>query len=177
MRSRSERPVSESRVEYGTGCALLLSVRALDTCGLLDTDFYFYGEDADYCLRIREAGIFADIAVWDWEPMNLRGEVETVSIGVGQHSAEATEKDPTIDDTTLVLISAAAAVAGPRMQALAAISSSARLMGSLPGISASRLYPPTLRSRCGNLSSISSRSRMPTADFSCADSNRRASFL
>jgi GT2 family glycosyltransferase len=50
------RPVEETRVEYGTGCALLLSVRALETCGLLDEDYHFYGEDADYCLRVREAG-------------------------------------------------------------------------------------------------------------------------
>ncbi len=49
-------PVTESRVEYGTGCALLLGIRALETCGLLDTDYHFYGEDADYCLRIAAAG-------------------------------------------------------------------------------------------------------------------------
>jgi GT2 family glycosyltransferase len=50
------RPVTESRVEYGTGCALLLTRRALQTCGLLDTGYHFYGEDADYSLRVREAG-------------------------------------------------------------------------------------------------------------------------
>jgi len=35
-------------------------------------------------LEIREADIFDDIAVWDWEPMNLRTDDETVFIGVGQ---------------------------------------------------------------------------------------------
>ena len=35
-------------------------------------------------LEIREADIFDDIAVWDWEPMNLRTDDETVLIGVGQ---------------------------------------------------------------------------------------------
>jgi len=49
-------PIASSYVEYGTGCALLLSRRALQTCGLLDTAYHFYGEDADYCLRMREAG-------------------------------------------------------------------------------------------------------------------------
>jgi hypothetical protein len=43
-------------VEYGTGCALLLTRRALQRCGLLDTVYHFYGEDVDYCLRVRRAG-------------------------------------------------------------------------------------------------------------------------
>ena len=43
-------------VEYGTGCALLLAPRALAEVGLLDEGFFFYGEDADYCLRIAAAG-------------------------------------------------------------------------------------------------------------------------
>ncbi|MGD8331112.1 MAG: ADOP family duplicated permease, partial [Acidobacteriota bacterium] len=38
-------------------------------------------------LDIRESGIFDDISVWDWEPMNLRGDDETVLIGVGQVTA------------------------------------------------------------------------------------------
>lgn len=46
----------ERYVDWGTGCALLLSRRALDVVGELDEDFYFYSEDADYCLRIRKAG-------------------------------------------------------------------------------------------------------------------------
>ncbi len=49
-------PIEPDFVEYGTGCALLLGRQALQTCGLLDTAYYFYGEDADYCLRVREAG-------------------------------------------------------------------------------------------------------------------------
>ncbi len=43
-------------VDYGTGCALLLARENLQRLGLLDTDFYFYGEDADYSLRMRERG-------------------------------------------------------------------------------------------------------------------------
>ncbi len=38
-------------------------------------------------LEMRDADIFDDIAVWDWEPMNLRGDDETVYIGVGQVTA------------------------------------------------------------------------------------------
>jgi len=43
-------------VDYGTGCALLLGPDVTRRVGLLDEDFFFYGEDADYSLRITEAG-------------------------------------------------------------------------------------------------------------------------
>jgi len=43
-------------IDYGSGCALLLSPRVLPEIGFLDEEFYFYGEDADYSLRITEAG-------------------------------------------------------------------------------------------------------------------------
>jgi GT2 family glycosyltransferase len=43
-------------VDYGTGCALLLKPRVLDEVGELDEQFFFYGEDADYSLRIIAAG-------------------------------------------------------------------------------------------------------------------------
>jgi putative ABC transport system permease protein len=36
---------------------------------------------------IRDSGVFDGIAVWDWEPMNLRGEDETIYVGVGQVTA------------------------------------------------------------------------------------------
>jgi GT2 family glycosyltransferase len=43
-------------IDYGTGCALLLAPGVLEKVGMLDEGFYFYGEDADYSLRIQEAG-------------------------------------------------------------------------------------------------------------------------
>jgi GT2 family glycosyltransferase len=43
-------------VEYGTGCALLLGPNVLGEVGELDEEFFFYGEDADYSLRIGQAG-------------------------------------------------------------------------------------------------------------------------
>jgi GT2 family glycosyltransferase len=43
-------------VDYGTGCALLVSERALHEVGELDESYHFYGEDVDYSLRIRAAG-------------------------------------------------------------------------------------------------------------------------
>lgn len=49
-------PTEARFVEYGTGCALLLTRAALARCGLLDTDYHLYGEDAEYCLRLRALG-------------------------------------------------------------------------------------------------------------------------
>lgn len=50
------RPSIPYTVDYGTGCALLLTRQALKRCGLFDTTYRFYGEDVDYCLRLRDAG-------------------------------------------------------------------------------------------------------------------------
>ncbi len=49
-------PAATRSVDYGTGCALLLVRAALQRCGLLDASYHFYGEDTDYCLRLRAAG-------------------------------------------------------------------------------------------------------------------------
>jgi GT2 family glycosyltransferase len=49
-------PVENSFVGYGTGCALLLTERALRDVGELDESYRLYAEDADYSLRIRAAG-------------------------------------------------------------------------------------------------------------------------
>jgi len=50
------RPLEERFVEYGTGCALLLARRALAAVPELDEAYTFYGEDTDFCLRLRAAG-------------------------------------------------------------------------------------------------------------------------
>jgi len=43
-------------VDYATGCAALLAPGVLDKVGDLDEDFYFYGEDTDYSLRVTALG-------------------------------------------------------------------------------------------------------------------------
>ena len=50
------RPVRQGFVDYGTGCALLLTPRALAAVPGLDEAYHFYAEDTDYCLRLRAAG-------------------------------------------------------------------------------------------------------------------------
>jgi len=46
----------EEEVLSPSGCALLVRREALDKVGLLDDDFFIYGEDADLSLRVRLAG-------------------------------------------------------------------------------------------------------------------------
>lgn len=41
---------------YVTGAALMVTKGCVERIGLLDEGYYLYGEDADWCLRAREAG-------------------------------------------------------------------------------------------------------------------------
>lgn len=43
-------------VDWLTGCAVLVRSAALQGIGLLDADFYMYGEDVDWGVRARQAG-------------------------------------------------------------------------------------------------------------------------
>ncbi len=43
-------------VDYATGCAFMIRSEVLERVGLLDEGYHFYGEDADYSLRLRAAG-------------------------------------------------------------------------------------------------------------------------
>lgn len=44
------------QVDWLTGCAILARCRALEQIGLLDPDFYMYGEDVDWGVRARQVG-------------------------------------------------------------------------------------------------------------------------
>ncbi len=43
-------------IDYGSGCALMIRPEVLRKVGLLDDGYFFYGEDADYSLRLIKAG-------------------------------------------------------------------------------------------------------------------------
>jgi GT2 family glycosyltransferase len=42
---------------YATGCCLMINRNTLSRVGLLDEDFYFYEEDVDWSLRVKNAGL------------------------------------------------------------------------------------------------------------------------
>ena len=56
-RRASELPERNVRVSFLTWCAVLVARRTLDRVGYLDPAYYFYAEDVDYGLRVREAGM------------------------------------------------------------------------------------------------------------------------
>ena len=45
-----------SRVDYVSGCALLLHKSVIETIGLLEPRYFLYWEESDYCCRARKAG-------------------------------------------------------------------------------------------------------------------------
>ena len=47
---------TEREVEVISGCYLMLRAEVLDQIGHLDEDFYFFGEETDWCRRIANAG-------------------------------------------------------------------------------------------------------------------------
>lgn len=44
------------KTNYLTGCCILLPKKVIDDVGLLDERFFLYGEDTEYCLRIKKMG-------------------------------------------------------------------------------------------------------------------------
>lgn len=46
----------ERQVEVVTGCFMLIRRRVIESVGLLDEDYFMYGEETDYCYRARRAG-------------------------------------------------------------------------------------------------------------------------
>lgn len=49
-------PEKTHEVDALSGSCMMVRKEAMDQVGLLDEDYFFYGEDLDWCFRIREAG-------------------------------------------------------------------------------------------------------------------------
>lgn len=47
---------SERYVQTISGCFLMVRKQCVDAVGMLDEDFFFFGEETDWCRRIRQAG-------------------------------------------------------------------------------------------------------------------------
>jgi GT2 family glycosyltransferase len=47
---------NERDVEVISGCYMLVRAKAVNEVGLLDEDFFFFGEETDWCRRFRKAG-------------------------------------------------------------------------------------------------------------------------
>lgn len=41
-------------VEFLSGCVMLITKKTIDKIGVLDEDFFFYGEDLDFCLKAKK---------------------------------------------------------------------------------------------------------------------------
>ncbi|WP_298818602.1 glycosyltransferase family 2 protein [Chloroflexus sp.] len=68
------------RVDFVTGCAMLIRVDALATVGLFDERFFMYFEETEWCVRASRAGYhcyFTPAAkVWHKIPLNARFDRE-----------------------------------------------------------------------------------------------------
>lgn len=50
-------PINEEReVDAVTGACMIVPRKVIEQVGMLDEEFFFYGEDLDWCYRIKEAG-------------------------------------------------------------------------------------------------------------------------
>jgi GT2 family glycosyltransferase len=64
--------------QYATGCCILVKKEVIEQVGVLDESYFIYGEDADWCMRVRRAGY----SVW-YEP---NGKVwHKLSVTAGGH--------------------------------------------------------------------------------------------
>ena len=50
-------------IDYASGCCVIVRASVITKVGMLDEAYFMYGEDADWCMRIRNAGY----AIW-YEP-------------------------------------------------------------------------------------------------------------
>ncbi len=48
--------VYSRKVDYITGCCLLIKRQVIEKIGLLSEDYFLYYEDVDWCLRAKKAG-------------------------------------------------------------------------------------------------------------------------
>ncbi len=65
------------RADYVTGCAMLVSLEAVGKIGLMDTGYFMYNEDTDWCMRATRLGydvlVVPEAKVWHKVSMSSGG--------------------------------------------------------------------------------------------------------
>jgi GT2 family glycosyltransferase len=49
--------IGSHKVDFLSGCVLLINKQTIEKIGLFDENFFFYGEDLDFCLRAKNSGL------------------------------------------------------------------------------------------------------------------------
>ncbi|KAB8288232.1 glycosyltransferase family 2 protein [Bifidobacterium avesanii] len=68
-------------IPFATGCLWLIPRRVIETVGLMSEDYFLYYEDADYCERVKQAGL----KIW-YEPKSVIYHKESRSTKKGSPS-------------------------------------------------------------------------------------------
>jgi hypothetical protein len=55
-KNKTVSPTAAQTVDFLSGCVLLIPKKIIDLIGRLDENFFFYGEDLDFCWRVKKAG-------------------------------------------------------------------------------------------------------------------------
>ena len=90
-------PEKKHEVEVLSGSCMMVRKQTMDQVGMLDEDYFMYGEDIDWCFRMHSAG-WKICYLPDTEIIHFRGEsgravpmrvlyrkTEAMSIFVGKH--------------------------------------------------------------------------------------------
>lgn len=71
------------KVEFATGCCMMISREIWEKAGGFDEEYYLYYEDVDYCMRLKEQGIailyVPKAALWHKVGGSAGGEVSYIS--------------------------------------------------------------------------------------------------
>ena len=71
------------KVEFATGCCMMISKKIWDKVGGFDEEYFLYYEDVDYCMRLKEHGIgimyVPKTAIWHKVGGSAGGEISNIS--------------------------------------------------------------------------------------------------
>lgn len=74
IREKDDSRFNEARtIDYASGCCMMVRSEVIAKVGMLDEAYFIYGEDADWCMRIRNAGytIWYEPAAKVWHKLSV----------------------------------------------------------------------------------------------------------